>query len=301
MILVTGGTGVMGRVLLKKLHGKGEEIRVFTLPGDPDVKYIKKYTSDIRYGTIENRDDVSGICEGIETVYHCAAIILSSDNNKFHPINTLGTKYLVEDATLAGVNHFIYISSASVVYPRPTPYSLSKKNAESIVISSGLKYTIIRPTLVYDNEKGSLEFDLFLDYLRKFTILPFIGSGKYLKRPVYVSDIIDGLVMLNSNKKAINKTYNFSGGESISMIDFTSLCLKLLGTPNKIIISIPVWLCKIIAFVMKLTMKNPILKWQTIAGITQDANLDPKDAINDLDYNPQKISIKLKDCFPRIK
>ena len=94
------------------------------------------------------------------------------------------------------------------MYPHPTPYSLSKRAAEEIVTQSGVPFTIVRPTLVY-GEKGGQEFDMYLDYLRKFPIVPFIGSGESLKRPVYVEDITEGLLALCDNRAVVRKNVQF--------------------------------------------------------------------------------------------
>jgi NADH dehydrogenase len=290
----------MGRVLVKRLHGAGNRIRIFTLPDDPNVSAVAEYCADIRYGDIYRQADVAGICRDIDIVYHLAAVILADDETLFDTVNVYGTKNLVQESNKEGVKHFIYISSASVVYPRPTPYSVSKRKCEEIVSASGLRYTIIRPTLVYGEQRGGQEFDLFLAYLKRFPVVPFIGKGSAVKRPVFVGDIINGLVGLNNQKRAYGKIYNFSGAEPISMLDFSRMCLNCMGMQTRKIVCVPVWLCKIIAGIMKLFMKKPLLKWQTIAGITQDANLDPQEAINDIDYNPVMVSNKLKECFPRI-
>ena len=163
---------------------------------------------------------------------------------------------------------------------------------------SGLNFTIVRPTLVY-GASGGQEFDLYLDYLKKFPFVPFIGSGRARKRPVFVEDIRAGLMALEGAKIAYGKTYNFSGGEAITMLDFSRLCLRLLGQARKPILRLPVFLFRLAARLMKLVMKNPVLKWQTIAGIIQDANLDPASAMADLGYCPAKVSEKLPECFPR--
>jgi len=57
----------------------------------------------------------------------------------------------------------------------------------------------------------------------------------------------------------------------------------------------------LIAKIMARFMKNPPLKWQVIAGITQDANLDPGPAMEDLGYLPAKVTERLPKCFPRLK
>jgi len=300
MILVTGGSGAMGSVLVSELHNRGELVRVCVAPGDPFVSRISDAAADICYADITKKVSLAGICKGVKTVYHLAAIIVCADEREFDRVNMEGTRNIVEEAHWAGVQHFIYVSSASVTYPAPTPYSLSKRKAEEIVKYSGLNYTIIRPTLVY-GERGGLEFDMYLDYLERYPVVPFIGSGRALKRPVYVGDVIAGLVALLGKKKTFKKTYNFSGAEAISIRQFSELCLELLDKGSKPIVSLPVSLCLIIAQIMARVMKNPPLKWQVIAGITQDANLDPGPATEDLGYCPAKVSQRLPKCFPRIK
>jgi NADH dehydrogenase len=298
MILATGASGAMGSVLMRGLRERGHRVRACVLPGDPHAGRIEGFCDDLWRGDIAHRESIAGICKNVTTVYHLAAVILSPDEGDFERINVAGTRNLIDEAIKAGVEHFIYVSSASIVYPNPTPYSLSKKGAEELVVKSGLNYTIIRPTLVY-GRSGGMEFDKYLDYLKKFPIIPFIGGGEALKRPVYVDDIIDGLLSVNGNKISFGKIYNFSGAEAISMLDFTRLCLLLLGTPQKAVVHLPVALCRLIAWGMRFFMNDPPLKWQTIAGITQDADLDPGPAITDLGYCPAKISERLPKCFPR--
>jgi NADH dehydrogenase len=300
MILVTGGSGAMGSVLVKQLHDRGELVRVCVAPKDPFVSRISDVVTDICYADITKKVSLAGICKGVKTVYHLAAIIVCSNDREFDRVNVEGTRNIVEEAHWAGVRHFIYVSSASVLYQAPTPYSLSKRKAEEIVKFSGLNYTIVRPTLVY-GERGGLEFDMYLDYLQKFPVVPFIGAGKALKRPVYVKDVIAGLVLLLDKKKAYKKTYNFSGGQALSIRQFSTLCLKLLGKGNKPLITLPVGICMILAKILARIMKNPPLTWQVIAGITQDANLDPAEATEDLGYFPAKVSEQLATCFPRMK
>jgi NADH dehydrogenase len=298
MILVTGGTGAMGSVLVRELAGRNHRTRVVCMPGDPFVSRVRDCCEDIRFADVSDPRACEGICDGIETVYHLAAIIISKEESAFARINVEGTRNIVGQAVRSKVGHFVYVSSASVLYPRPTPYSLSKRNAEEIVISSGLPYSIIRPTLVY-GEKGGQEFDMYLEYLKKFPMVPFIGSGAPLKRPVFVEDITQGLLALCDNKEAKGKIYNFSGGEAMSILDFSRLCLKCMGMGKKRIARLPVWLCKVIARMMALVMRDPPLKWQVIAGITQDANLDPSEAMTDLGYAPKKVSEWLPRVFPR--
>ena len=301
MILITGGTGAMGSVLVRKLSELGQKLRVLTLPGDKNAERLRKdHDVDVRYGSVADASACRGLCDGVDTVLHLAAIIITNDESLYTSVNAGGTRNIVAQAAAAGVSHFIHVSSASVLYPKPTPYSISKRLAEDIVKKSKLPWTIVRPTLVY-GRTGGQEFDMFLSYLKKFPAVPFIGSGRALKRPVFVDDVVDGLVKTACLKTGNNAVYNLSGATSLSILDFARLCLTLMGKERKPIVHLPVWLCVMAAGIMKYALKDPPLKWSVIAGVTQDADLDPSAAIKELGYAPRGVEQMLPRCFPRIK
>src|SRR5688572_23958657 len=179
MILITGGAGVMGRRLVQGLLDRGEQVRVLDRPGtrldDPRV--------ELRHGDVTDPASLHGLFDGVDTVYHLAAVLIANDPAIFERVNVGGTRNMIEGARAAGVTQFIFVSSASVVYPHTTPYSLSKRECERLVRESGMQWTIVRPTLAY-NERGGEEFRMFLEYLKKYPIVPFIGAGTALKNPV---------------------------------------------------------------------------------------------------------------------
>lgn len=295
-ILVTGSTGVMGSRLVRGLVNDGWRCRVLTLPDDPFISRLKGIDCEMVYGDITDARSLEGVFDNVMTVYHLAAIIIAHNPALFKKINTNGTKNIVEGATSSGVKHFIYISSASVIYPRSTPYSRSKKECEDLVKQQeAMKYTIIRPTLVYE-KNGGQEFMMFKDYLMKYPVVPFIGRGRALKNPVDVDDLIQGLRAIVGNEKCYGKTYNFSGGEDISIWDLAHLILTYNGK-KKPFVSIPVWLCTLLANSMEATMKRPLLTQNIIAGITQNANLDHSSATEDIGYNPIGIREGMKKYF----
>ena len=285
MILVTGGAGVMGSRLVRGLVEAGNSVRVLTLPGDPLVSRLDGLGVDIRYGDVGDRKTLEGLCDGVDTVYHLAAVLLARDPAVFERVNSGGTRNLVELSVKAGVKHFILVSSISVTYPYTTPYSLSKRECERIVKDqSAMHWTIVRPTLAY-NEYGGEEFMMYLDYLKRFPVVPFIGRGRALKNPVHVDDLMHGFLAVANNPNAYGKTYAFSGSEEISIWDLGKEMLRRQGI-SKPFVPVPVWICKIIAAVMGATMKKPPLTWNAIAGLTQDANPDWSAGKTDFGYSP---------------
>jgi nucleoside-diphosphate-sugar epimerase len=283
-VLVTGAAGVLGSRLVTRLIEAGFKVRGLVMPNDPLRTRIEQLGCEIWQGDIRDPASLRGICDDVDTVYHLAAIIISHDVTAFRRINLDGTAHVLAAAESARVRHFVYVSSASVTYPRLTPYAQSKLAAEQLVAARTGERTIVRPTLVYD-ERGGLELRMFLDYLRRFPIVPFIGAGGALKRPVWSEDIVDGLARLADNPIAFGKTYNFSGGEAISMNDFAHLLLRQHAT-DRLFVHLPVALCRVAAYGMRYAMAEPPLTLNAIAGVINDANLDPSDAMRDLGYKP---------------
>ena len=198
----------------------------------------------------------------------------------------------------AGVRHVVYVSSASVTYPRRTAYAESKLAAEAIVAGSGgFQHTIVRPTLVYDRGGGQ-ELMMFLAYLRRFPVVPLIGAGTAIKRPVWADDVVDGLARLAGNEVAYGRTYNLSGSEPISMLELSRLLLSQEGMV-KPFVRIPVPLCRAIAGVLSLCVTEPPLTASAIAGVVNDADLDPTLAMRDLGYRPIGVREGIPRCFAR--
>ena len=158
---------------------------------------------DIRIGDITKPETLVGCFDGVETVYHLAAVLIVYDPSLFQKINVVGTRNVIDASIKAGVKHFILVSSASVTYQHTTPYSLSKRETERLIkAQTAMKWTIVRPTLAY-NENGGEEFNMFLAYLKKYPFVPFIGAGRALKRPVHCDDLMNGFFAIAGNPKSL--------------------------------------------------------------------------------------------------
>jgi nucleoside-diphosphate-sugar epimerase len=187
-----------------------------------------------------------------------------------------------------------------VVYPRLTPYGQSKLEAERIVKGERrLFHTIVRPTLVYD-ETGGQEFALFRRYLNRFPVVPFVGPTRgpraALKRPIHAADAVDGLARMVGSQAALGRTYNLSGGETITLADLGRLVLTLEGRP-KVFLPIPTLLCRAVAHGLAAVMANPPLTPYAVAGFTNHADLDPSEAMRDLGWQPRGVRAGLAACL----
>jgi nucleoside-diphosphate-sugar epimerase len=284
-ILVTGAAGVLGNRLARKLTGSGHAVRALVKPGDPCVHRLHGLRCEILEGDVEHPATLAGAFDGVDTVFHLAAVILSPDPSVFQRVNRNGTAHMVAGAAAAGVKHFVYVSSASVTYPRRTRYAESKLAGEALVKAERrFAHTIVRPTLVYE-DNGGQEFLLFQQYLERFPVVPFIGDGQARKRPVHAQDIVEGLAAIADNPRSHGQTYNFSGADSVTIRELADLMLARRGQRRRFL-HLPVGLCQAAALAMGAVMKDPPLSLQAIAGLVNDADLSPDAAIRDLGYRP---------------
>jgi nucleoside-diphosphate-sugar epimerase len=283
-ILITGAAGEIGSRMARTFHERGHAVRALVLPDDPMVARLGDGI-EIHFGDVTKPETLPAAFSGVDVVYHLAAVLLCEKAELYQTVNVQGTRHVTSAAEAAGVKHLIHISSASVVYPDTTHYSRSKRQAEDIVTAcQRTHWTLVRPTLVYDGE-GGLEFKMFADFVNRFPIVPLMAGGHARKRPVHVADLLEGLLAMAGNPVSFGKTYNLSGGESVTLRELAEILLERRGR-RKPMLAVPAGVCSLAARLWGMLNRRPLLMEHTLAGLTQDADLDPSAAMHDLGYRP---------------
>lgn len=165
-VLITGGTGFLGRRLVERLLGEGRSVVVLGRTPAPDLE--KRGIRFVR-ASLEDTAAVRAGCAGIETVFHVAAKVgVWGNYADFFRTNVLGTRALLEGCRLHGVRRLVFTSTPSVVYNGcdlagvneslplttdcPSPYPLTKAIAEREVLaanSTTLRTVALRPHLIW--------------------------------------------------------------------------------------------------------------------------------------------------------
>lgn len=287
LALVTGGAGVVGKALCRELLKRGVCVRVLTLPGDTLASALPSDV-DVFYGDVTNPDSMKRAFNGVDVVYHLAAILLSTRQGMFDRINALGTRNVVNAAVEAGVRRILYVSSISVTYPVLTEYGQSKLKGEGFVKAAGekgLEWTIVRPTLVI-GDGGGIEFNMFARYVCRFPVYFLPGGGKSLKRPVKSVDLVQGIAAAGLSENAVGKTYSLAGENVLSMAQMAKSILKSKGKRH-LMIPLPWWLCRKLAVLKSWIGGKTVTAEQALAGFLYDAAPSIEDAVRDLDYHPE--------------
>lgn len=142
-VLITGGTGVLGRQLKERLSARGYGVRMMSRKPRPAT-----WAEDMEWAQadLETGAGLETALAGTPMVVHCA----SSPLRRAQEVDVEGTRRLLNVARAAGVQHLVYISIVGIDRIPTYPYYRIKLEAERVIERAGLPYTILRATQFHD-------------------------------------------------------------------------------------------------------------------------------------------------------
>jgi nucleoside-diphosphate-sugar epimerase len=246
-VLVTGGTGFVGRHLVRALIEKGALVKMLVRKTS-SLEEFKNIGVEFIQGDITDRGPLDGIARDIDIVYHLAAMghvsaISEAAYREFFEINVNGTQNLAKECCHHRVNKFIHFSSTAAMglIKKPlvdetvpcqpaTPYQRSKYKSEELVQrywkENGLPAVILRPCMIYGVGGGG-EFLKFCRLIKK-GFFPKIGRGKNLTPIVHVRDVVQAAMQAKEKGKP-GEIYLIASNMSYEMDEIRRLIAKYLG------------------------------------------------------------------------
>lgn len=253
--LVTGGGGFLGRYIVEQLLARGERVRSF---GRGDYPELEKLGVEVIRGNITNAEAVAKACEGVDCVFHVAALPgVSMKPEPYYAVNLLGTQNVIAACLKQGVGRLVYTSSPSVVFAgedqagidesaqlalewlreHRSYYSHSKAQAEFIVLDANrdeLKTCALRPHLIWGPRDGHL-IPRLLDRARRGR-LRRVGDGQNLVDMIYVENAAEAHLLAadalaKDDSPVAGNAYFLSQGEPVNCWDWIDEILGMAGLP----------------------------------------------------------------------
>jgi nucleoside-diphosphate-sugar epimerase len=216
-ILVSGGTGLLGQGLLRVLRENGEnEVRCLVRRTSP-VDRLKGL--ELVYGDAEDVDSIVRALRGTDAFVHIAGIQ--------HTPQVLGAM------RHAGVERLVIVSSTSA-HSRFEFRSAPRLVNEALLVGSGLRWTVVRPSMIYGSELDHNMHKL-LRFLDRSPAFPLFGSGENLWQPVYYEDLAHGLYAALTKPGTDCQTYDLPGLRPLTYLDLVRTAAGALGKSTRIV------------------------------------------------------------------
>ncbi|MGA6993588.1 MAG: complex I NDUFA9 subunit family protein [Candidatus Deferrimicrobiaceae bacterium] len=240
-VLVTGGTGFLGRHVCRALIARGYLPRLLVRVGSEgripeDIRRAGRVTP----GDVTNREFVEMAAQSTEAIVHLAGIIreFPEEGVTFEKVHVESTRHVVHAAKLWGIPRIVHVSALGAAPGGPGNYFDSKGRAEEIVRRSGLAWTILRPSGIFGPG------DRFLTELgrtvRRAPVLPVPGDGKFLLQPVFVGDVVKGIVDCLTRPDTEMRVFDVVGPERFTYEDLVDRMAAAAGCRvRKVHISVP--------------------------------------------------------------
>ncbi len=215
-VLVTGGTGVVGRATVTALLERGHTVRLLSRNARRDAAQwgpgVESWTGDVA-----KDDHLAGVADGCDAVLHVVGVVHATDGGPtLREINVEGTHRILREAISSGGPKFVFVSSLGADRGE-SEYHRSKREAEALVREYPGPWSIVRPGNVYG--PGDDEISLLLRMVRTLPVIPVIGGGDAKFQPIYAGDLGRALAMTVERTDLVGRVLDVAGIEETSQND----------------------------------------------------------------------------------
>lgn len=226
MILVTGGTGFIGRALVRQLVDAGYTVRTLIRPSPRTPRLQRGVPVEVAVTGLGDTRGLRAALRGVDTVFHLASAENQGARANLRDTDIEGTRNLAEVAAESQVRRFFFLSHLGADRASAFPVMKAKGIAEEHIRRSGIPYTILRTALVYGQED---HFTNGLAWMlrRAPFILPIPGKGETQLQPLWVEDLVACLLYAYESEDTLNRTYELGGSEYFSLRQIIEIVMQV--------------------------------------------------------------------------
>lgn len=269
MLLVTGITGLTGRFLYREILEHTQMSRLICLiRTKSDISWMTTEKPSIHYGDVNNVKDIIDSMQGVSTVIHL--------------VNMRQAPQIISACKESRVRRVIFVNTTGM-FSKYQAYSSLYRQLEDKILTSGLDYTIIRPTMIYGNNQDK-NIHKLVTLINKAPIFPVIGSGESLMQPIYAGDLAKVIYKASLEDASIKKEYNVAGKEPISYLNILTEIANALGK-KRCFVHIPYKIALLAALIGDY-VPNGLINVEKVRRLSEDKVFCYAKAKQDLAFDP---------------
>lgn len=301
LVTVFGGSGFVGRNIVRQLARQGYRIRVAVRRPDlaihlqplGGVGQIHAVQANVRY-----RDSVEAATSGAWGVINLVGILCEQGRQRFDAVQDFGARAIAEAAASAKAERIVHVSAIGADPNSDAKYARSKAAGETGVLKARSDATILRPSVIFG--PGDDLFNRFAALLRIAPVFPVIGADTRFQ-PVFVGDVATAAVKTLEDGKGI---YELGGPDIVSMRDMLETTLEITGR-QRLLVPVPDALARLKAMFLQL-LPNPVITVDQVRMLAVD-NVVSEDAQTDgrtlegLGISPANMQVILPTYLDRFR
>lgn len=244
-ILITGGNGLLGRHLSSALRDRGDDVRVLALPIE-DTRWLDTRGIAVHRGDVRQPETLTAAMRGVRAVLHLAGMMgVWRPMGDYHAVNVTGTENVCRAALTEGVERVVHVSSWTVygmalgkpagedsaLRPFHEPYAVTKAAADMavqrMIVDHQLPAVIVRPGTFF-GPGDHLHFGRMADRLSAGRGV-IVGSGGNALPFVYVTDVVQGLLLALDHEHAAGRAYNITNDRPLTQQQFLNAIAGEIG------------------------------------------------------------------------
>ncbi|MDX2176237.1 MAG: NAD(P)H-binding protein [Candidatus Sumerlaeia bacterium] len=279
-ILVVGGTGPTGERVVRRLVRKGYNVLVLTREPESEViRALQNEGAKVREGDAVRRWTLWEALEGCDALVSCAHL-------RYGDACTQACRQL-------GVSRLIVMSSTRRFTRFPDTISEEVIAGESAVATSNLDWTIVRCTQIYGGRRDN-NVTLLMDWFKKRNYAFIAGRGTSLIQPVFVEDVVDGVVAALEREDAVGHALNLAGPEPLTYRRYLTEIARAAGRTSPDLYPIPVAGAVLGAKLLEPALHRYNITAERVRRLTEDKHISIHLAREILAFRPRPFTAGLQ-------
>jgi NADH dehydrogenase len=286
-VSVFGGTGFLGRRLVRRLAVAGASVRVAVRHPDSAQTALRASALDrvsVVRADIRDQASVAGAVAGADAVVNAVSAYVERGSATFEAVHVQGAETLAREALAAGVARLVLLSGIGSDPASRSPYIRARGRGEQVVRAAFPAATIVRPGAMFG--PGDALFGTLADLARRLPVLPLIGGGNNRMQPAYVEDVAEAIAAICAEPGTGGQTYELVGPGTYTLRELVTLALRFINE-SRPLVPIPFAVARLQARLFELLPSPPLttgqvdlLEVNTVASGTlpgfRDLGIQPK-------------------------
>lgn len=230
LVTVFGGSGFVGRYLVRRLAAEGARVRVAVR--DPEAAAFCKPMGDVGQvvpvqANLRHQASVERAVDGADAVVISVGVLYESGSQSYAAVHVNGPARVAKAAASAGVDRLLHVSAIGSDPESPAKYGRSKAAGEAMVRDAYPAASIVRPSIVFGPEDDF--FNRFGNMARMAPVLPLIGGGHTRFQPIYVGDVAQAMQAMLADDAWAGETVELGGPRVYTFKELLELICEVTG------------------------------------------------------------------------